>query len=97
MGMKKNFRNSPDEHNLSTPTVNFVPHGQEVIHEEYPSIHVSPEKQHAFNYLVGRLYQAQKKGMFPSLGKALDHAEDIFLDPFEPESITNIKAVFGIK
>lgn len=97
MGMKKDYRDSPDENNLSTPTVNFVPYGQEVINEDYPTIHVPADKQHAFSYFVGRLYQAHKKGMLPSLGQALDRAKDIFLDPFEPESIAHIKAVFGIK
>jgi hypothetical protein len=32
----------------------------------------------------------------PTLGQALDHAERVFLDAFEPESITKIKQTFKI-
>ncbi len=97
MGMKKEQRGSPDEQNLNTPTVLFVPHGQKPVSDEYPTILIPQEQQKAFEYLVGRLYWAQQKAKMPTLGQALDHAENIFLEPFEPESITRIKAVFGIE
>lgn len=32
----------------------------------------------------------------PPLGQALDHAEKVFLDTFEPESIAKIKQTFRI-
>ncbi len=74
----------------------FVPPGQKPISEEYPSILIAPEKQKRFEYLVGRLALAQKQTRMPTLGQALDHAEDIFLDSFEASSIAKIKQTFGI-
>ena len=96
MGMKKEMRDYPDKNNLNLPTVFFVPHDQKPISEEYPAIHIPKDKQRAFDYLVWRLYHAQKKANMPPLGQALDHAEKVFLDTFEPESIAKIKQTFRV-
>lgn len=97
MGMKREFSGMPDDSQLFTPTVLFVPQGQVPVTSEYPHIMTPPEEWRALEYMIARLHQVHTKHWFVWLGVALDNSQQFFRDPLEPHRHEEIKTVFGIE